>query len=82
MGQPGEGRRARGRRLRCDLMESAGSSDVSAETGARATDGEEAKREFRGTVVKIEPGNFFREMSVSHSVHFGCPSSILPDSRI
>ena len=56
-------------------------------TGARATDGEEAKREFRGTVVKIEPGNFFREMSVSHSVHFGLPdlvfpSSILPDSRI
>ena len=55
---------------------------MSAESGARATDGEEAKREFRGTVVKIEPGNFFREMSVSHSVHFGYPSSILPDSRI
>ena len=41
-------------------MESAGSSDVSAGTGARATDGEEAKREFRGTVVKIEPGLFQR----------------------
>ena len=64
-------------------MESAGSSDVSAGTGARATDGEEAKREFRGTVVKIEPGNFFREMDVSHySVHFECPGSSRPSSRI
>ena len=56
---------------------------ISADTGARATDGEEAKREFRGTVVKIEPGNFFREMDVSHcSVHFECPGSSRPSSRI
>ena len=54
---------------------------MSAECWSARHDGEEAKaHEFRGTVVKIEPGELFqKEMHFSHSVQlwpsrFGIPS--------